>query len=88
MMKKPKPLFDIDREDLYRHRTPETKDRTRQRLIEMADLGLDEVGYGEFGINGIISGVYIERVWNDSDEDFKNYLQWIKQLIKEKSCKS
>lgn len=74
--------FNIERSDLYEYDKP--KDRTRKRLIEMAECGMEETGLGLFGYKGVMSGLYIENVWNYSDEDFKDYLDWVKDLIKNK----
>ncbi len=72
--------FNIDDKDLY-HWDKSRKDRTRKRLIEMAELGMENLGVASFGINGIMSGLYIERVWSYSDEDWNDYMDWVKSLI-------
>jgi len=77
--------IDIDNKDYYNHFKPETNNRTRERLIQIAESGMSEVGYGQFGVNGIMSGLYIEKVWNYSDEDFKSYMDWAIELITRKS---
>ena len=74
-----KPRFDIERWDLYEYDKP--KDRTRKRLTEIAECGMEEVMTAEFGYKGVMSGLYIERVWGYSDEDFKDYMDWAKGLI-------
>jgi hypothetical protein len=71
--------FDIDRNDLYEYDKP--KDRTRKRLTEIADCGMEEVGFAQFGYKGVMSGLYIEKVWGYSDVDFKDYMGWAKGLI-------
>lgn len=71
--------FNIDCEDHYEYDKP--KERTRSRLKEILDMGMQEVGYGEFGIKGVMSGLYIEKVWSYSDAQFKDYLEWVKELI-------
>ena len=73
------PRFDIEREDLYEYNKP--KERTRKRLTEMAECGMEETGIASFGYKGVISGLYIEKVWGYSDEDFKDYMDWVKGLI-------
>ncbi len=78
------PLFDIDREDLYEYGRPELNERTRSRLTEISKLGMSEVGYANFGIRGVMSGLFIERIWSDSDEVFRDYIDWVKGLIIEK----
>ena len=59
------------------------KERTENRLNEIIELGLEEVGYGQYGIKNIMSGLYVEMVWSFSDEDWKGYIDWIKELKKE-----
>lgn len=73
------PRFDIDRKDLYEYNKP--KERTRKRLIEMVECGMEEIGIVNFGYKGVISGLYIEKVWRYSDEDFKDYMDWVKGII-------
>jgi hypothetical protein len=73
------PRFDIERNDLYEYDKP--KDRTRKRLTEIADCGMEEVGIAQFGYKGVMSGLYIEKVWSYSDADFKGYMDWAKGLI-------
>lgn len=81
---KDKVKFDITRYDLYEYDKP--RERTRKRLLEMALLGMEELGVASFGINDVMGGLYIERVWNDSDSDFNDYMDWVKSLI-EKNAK-
>lgn len=76
-------LFDIEDETFYEYK--KSKYRTKKRLIEMAELGMKETGIASFGIEGVMSGLYIEKVWSYSDEDFKGYMDWVKELIKEKT---
>lgn len=73
------PRFDIERNDLYEYDKP--KDRTKKRLKEIADCGMEEVGNAQFGYKGVMSGLYIEKVWGYSDTDFKSYMDWAKELI-------
>lgn len=77
-----KPSFDIERDDLYEYGKPELRERTKKRLTEMAECGMEETGIASFGYKGVMSGLYIERVWGYSDEDFKDYMDWAKGLIK------
>jgi hypothetical protein len=70
-----------DRKDFYRHDdTPELLERTKNRLQTIQDKGMTEVGVAEFGINGVMSGLYIERVWRYSDEDFNGYMNWVDEM--------
>jgi hypothetical protein len=39
------------------------------------------VGIAQFGYKGVMSGLYIEKVWSYSDADFKGYMDWAKGLI-------
>lgn len=70
----------IDREDLYDSRHPEFRERTRNRLTTLREKGMEEVGVAEFGIRGVMSGLYIERVWHYSDEDFNDYMNWVDEM--------
>ena len=74
-----KPLFDINNDDFYKYNKP--KERTRKRLIEIANCGMQEVGIASFGVEGVMSGLYIEKVWSYSDKDFNEYMDWAKSLI-------
>lgn len=79
-------LFDINRSDLYEHGAPDLEHKTRNRLIEIAECGMEEVGPAEFGYKGVMSGLYIEHVWNFSDEEFNDYMEWAKGLINTKKA--
>lgn len=78
-------MIDINRSDLYRYDKPELKETTKNRLIEMNDMGMSEVGIAAFGVEGVMSGLYIEMVWNFSDEKFKDYMDWAKKLVANKT---
>jgi len=79
---KPEFLFDVDRKDFYLFRcSDEIRERTRKRLVEIAECGMEECGVAQFGYSGAMSGLYIENVWDYSDEDFKSYMDWARQLI-------
>lgn len=71
--------FDIDRKDLYEFKKP--PEQTKARLTQIAELGLQEVGAGQFGLPGIMSGLYIELVWHHSEQNWIEYIEWIKGLI-------
>ncbi len=71
------------RKDLYNISKPEIKKITENRLNELQSLGMKEVGIGEFGIKNIISGLYIEQVWNYTDEKFNEYVSFVKDAILE-----
>jgi hypothetical protein len=76
---KPEHLFNVDRYDFYEYNKP--RERTRARLMEMADLGMEETGSWCFGYRGAMGGLYIEMVWEKSDEDFKSYMDWAREMI-------
>lgn len=78
-------MIDINKPDYYFGQNDIGKIRVRRRLEEINSLGLSEVGYGEFGIKGLMSGLYIERVWHFSNQHWKEYVDWIKELKQEKS---
>lgn len=67
------------RPDLFNDKHDE---RTGQRLLEIKEMGLTELGIAEFGIKGKMSGLYIERIWNFTDKEWDDYIQWIKSLSK------
>lgn len=74
------------REDLYARGVED--ERTKKRLIEISELGMTEVGEGQFGIEGVMSGLYIEMVWQYTDVQFKDYMNWVKELLKRRSGRS
>ncbi len=59
--------FDVNRSDFYEYGKPELIKRTKDRLTEIAECGMEEVMLAEFGYKGIMSGLYIEKVWSYSD---------------------
>lgn len=75
--------FDTDREDLYQFKREAIRQRTKKRLIQIADMGLEEVGLATFGIPGVLSGLYIEKVWHYLDKDWDEYVEWIAGKIVE-----
>lgn len=70
--------IDINREDYYDYKKP--KDRTEERLLQLSALGLYDLGFAQFGIDNIISGIYIEKVWHE--EDWNGYIDWIMSVLK------
>ena len=76
--------FDIERKDLYCV-DKQPNETIKKRLTQMAELGMEEVGVAQFGVKDIMSGLYIEMVWNLTDEKFKDYMKWTKGLILKKS---
>jgi hypothetical protein len=70
-----------ERPDFYKYNhTEEENRRTKDRLTEISNLGMIEIGVAEFGIRGLCSGLYIEKVWNYNAEDWKSYIDWVKSL--------
>lgn len=76
--------IDIDNKFLYDYSKPELKERTRKRLQEISDMGMEEVGTAQYGIRDVMSGLYIEMVWSHSDEEWNGYMDWVKDLLKTK----
>ncbi len=75
----------VERNDFYLHKCSEEKRKeTESRLTRIQEMGMTEVGVAEFGVEGIMSGLYIERVWNMSDADFDDYMEWTQGLINSK----
>ena len=59
-------------------------ERTKERLLLIESLCMKEVSIGKFGIPSLMSGLYIEMIWNYSEDDFNSYIEWIKILKKRK----
>lgn len=55
--------------------------RTKARLIKVLESGMTEVGIAQFGVSGVMSGLYIERIWSYTDKEFKDYMDWANILI-------
>lgn len=75
----------VDEKSFYKNDS--TDERTRKRLIEMSEIGMEICGHAQWGVPGIMSGLYIEYVWNYSEEDFNDYLDWVKSLIEREKNK-
>ncbi len=58
--------------------------RTKQRLIQIENMGLVEVGEAQFGIPGIMSGLYIEKIWSLDEDEWRDYVDFINDLKKRK----
>ena len=80
--------IDINNKHFYQYDKPELRERTKKRLTEMSECGMTEIGIADFGIKGVMSGLYIEKVWYYSDEEFNSYMNWAKELKINKSLKS
>jgi hypothetical protein len=78
----------INREDLYLHDAPELKERTKARLTQVFKMGMTEVGTAQFGVEGVVSGLYIEKVWRYSEDEWNSYMDWaISVISKDKASK-
>lgn len=73
--------FDISRVDFYQNHIPELKERTEARLTEIAKLGMEEVMNAEFGIKGVVSGLYIEMIWSYSEKEWTDYINWLMKVL-------
>lgn len=71
------------RNKLYYPRSEYGK-RTKSRLKELIALNIEVVCFGEFGIRNIVSGIYIEKVWNMPDYKWSEYVLWIESVINTK----
>ncbi len=76
--------IDTNQADLYIWNKPEIYERTKARLTEMSDLGMVDVGVANFGIPGVMSGLYIEKVWNYDEENWKGYMDWVRTMVASK----
>ncbi len=72
--------IDTENQLFYETSKPEKSTRTRERLLQISELGLKIVGYAQFGIPNIMSGLYIERVWSMAELEWTEYVDWIKEL--------
>lgn len=79
--------FDVEDRFNYEHGKPDLKERTKKRLIRISDCGMTISGSGEFGYDGVMSGLYIEKVWSYPAKDFNSYMKWVIGLIKRKDKK-
>jgi len=76
--------IDIDRKDFYEYDKPLLEKRTRARLTQISEMGMEEVSIAGFGVKGAMSGLYIEKVWSYSDEDWDSYIEWAQSVIDKK----
>ena len=74
--------IDIENESYYYNNTKQ--ERTKKRLIQISELWLEEVWIAQFWIPWIMSWLYIERIWDYSDAEYDSYIEWIKDLKKQK----
>ena len=78
-------LIDVNNDYWYDGKSDE---RTKKRLTQIAEMGMEDVAVAQFGIRGVMSGLYIEMVWSYSDEKWNDYIDWVKTLVKEKTPKA
>ena len=76
--------ININDKSFYLYNRKDKKQETKTRLQQLVDLGCTETGIASFGIEGIFSGLYIERVWNLPAKEWDEYLAWIVELKKQK----
>lgn len=79
-------LIDINYKHYYESQNPIRNDRTRKRLQTLINLNMIEVGNCEFGIKHVVSGLYIERVWEWDDNRFNDYIDWVKEILIKNRC--
>lgn len=69
----------------FYYRNDESDKMIGERLFQIWKMGLKELEEAQFGIKGVMSGLYIERVWNYSEKQWDDYIEWIKELKNEKA---
>jgi hypothetical protein len=78
--------LDVHRPDLYPFVKLTHVDRDArilERLIQVADLGMEESGNYHFYIKGVFSGLYLELIWNYTDQEWKSYIHWVTTVIED-----
>lgn len=70
----------IERKDFYMYDKPEIEERTKSRLVQISEMGMIVIGTAQFGIEGIMSGLYIEKIWSYSDREWNDYIEWVSKL--------
>tara|TARA_R110000803_G_scaffold144422_1_gene210278 strand:+ start:359 stop:607 length:249 start_codon:yes stop_codon:yes gene_type:complete len=78
--------IDLNKKGYYKYNI--SKERTKERLNELKGLGFKVIGDGTFGLDGILSGLFIERVWNNKAHEWKDYIDWCNRLIKKRKNES
>jgi len=74
--------IDLNDDNYYIGNSPEKKIRTHNRLQDIKNLGLKDLGDMSFGIKDLMSGLYLEMVWSFNGEEWLNYTNWITELKK------
>lgn len=72
--------IDIGRKDYY-GRDAAINKRTKNRLIQLKEIGLKDLALATFGIKDVVSGLYIEKVWCQTIDEWNGTIKWLKQLI-------
>jgi hypothetical protein len=74
-------MINIEDKRFYRYDdNDEMRLITKNRLKAMSDLGMEELYVANFGIRNVVSCLYIEKVWHYSDEEFEDYLTFVKEV--------
>jgi len=76
-------MIDVE-EFVFSHMGEESNKRTTERLNQLIDMGCTETGVASFGVEGVVSGLYIEKVWSYSKEDWDSYIEWMQSVIDKK----
>lgn len=65
----------------------ENREEIKDRLATIWDMGLSDLGNGQFGIKDVMSGLYIEMIWRYTNKEFTDYMEWTKDLIDKNTYK-
>jgi hypothetical protein len=65
----------------------ENREEIKARLATIWDMGLSELGNGQFGIKDVMSGLYIEMIWRYSNKEFAEYIEWVQSIIDKNTYK-
>ncbi len=76
--------MDISKKEYYKNKSPYFTARTKNRLKQISQLGMSEIAFGQFGIDSIVSGLYIEMIWNYTNNEWKQYFDWLKSIVNNK----
>ena len=74
-------MIHINNKNYYEVGKPENQERTKNRLTELSKINMIELSNSQFGIKGIMSGLYIEYIWTYSQKQWDDYVNWVKKLI-------
>jgi hypothetical protein len=77
--------ININNTNYYKYKgDAEMFERTKKRLNQLIEMGMEDVGVAEFGVRGVVSGMYVERVWSYDEQQWNSYIKWADMLIKRK----